>query len=405
VREQGHGFRGWRPRPSSNGAPSSFALALLIVLLTPALANAVKPGDLDRSFGDHGKVQACGGHGGHFVPIAIDAHNRIVSGGDCLSRTLQSGRPDRAFGYTGGGGHALAFDGPRIIAAGSGAKLLPSGGQHGSFAVARYKSNGHADRSFDQSGFSDPNASALAVAVDSHHRPVVAGYTKSAADTDVHLVRFKWNGAADPSFGEGGNVTTDFGTDSDYAASVGIDSAGRIVVGGGGARFELARYQPDGTLDPSFGNDGKVTTDFGDRSRLNSIAIDAHNRIVAAGAAPNHEFALARYKPNGRLDRSFSHNGRVTGPLRGNFSGAGFVGIDSRRRIVAVAAGGVHNYRLARYKPNGGLDRSFGRSGVARIGGRTNVWSAAIDSRDRIVIGACNASAKLVRVIGYRKRR
>jgi hypothetical protein len=80
------------------------------------------------------------------------------------------------------------------------------------------------------------------------------------------------------------------------------------------------------------------------------------------------------------------------------------VGIDSRRRIVAVAAGGVHNYRLARYKPNGGLDRSFGRNGVARIGGRTNVWSAAIDSRDRIVIGACNASAKLVRVIGYSRR-
>ncbi|MGH2963896.1 MAG: hypothetical protein ACRDMH_00735 [Solirubrobacterales bacterium] len=397
MRERGHGFRGWRPSGPWNGAPSSFALALLAALLIPAFAHAVKPGDLDRSFGDHGKVRACGGHGGHFVPIAIDAHNRIVSGGDCLSRTLQSGRPDRAFGYTGGGGHALAFDGGKIVTAGR-------NGHHGSFDIARYKANGSPDRSFHGAGFGYPNQSALSVAVDSHHRPVAAGYSQFATDTDVMLARFKRNGDLDPSFGDGGKVRTDFGTDSDYAASVGIDSGGRIVVGVGGDRFELARYQPDGTLDPSFGNDGKVTTDFGDRSRLNSIAIDAHNRIVAAGAAPRHEFALARYKPNGRLDRSFSHNGKVTGPLRGNFSGAGFVGIDSRRRIVAVAAGGVHNYKLARYKPNGGLDRSFGRNGVARIGGRTNVWSAAIDSRDRIVIGACNASAKLVRVIGYRKR-
>ena len=394
------GGREWRSRLASV-ARLAFALALLAA---PALAQAAKPGDLDRSFGNHGKVQACGSHGGHFVPIAIDAHNRIVSGGGCLSRTLQSGRPDRAFGYR-GGGHALAFDGPRIIVAGSGAKLLPSAGQHGSFAVARDKSNGHADHSFDQSGFSDPNASALAVAVDSHHRPVVAGYTKSATDTDVHLVRFKWNGAPDPSFGDGGKVTTDFGTDSDYAASVGIDSGGRIVVGGGGERFELARYQPDGTLDPSFGNDGKVTTDFGDRSRLNSIAIDAHNRIVAAGAAPNDEFALARYKPNGRLDRSFSHNGKVTGPLRGNFSGAGFVGIDSRRRIVAVGGGGVTSFLIARYKPNGSLDRSFGRDGMVKTdSGSSSVWSAAIDSRDRIVVAAGHAEGVLARFIGYRRR-
>jgi uncharacterized delta-60 repeat protein len=148
-----------------------------------------------------------------------------------------------------------------------------------------------------------------------------------------------------------------------------------------------------------------VTTDFGGRSRLNSIVIDAHNRIVAAGAAANHEFALARYKPNGHLDRSFSHNGKVTGPLRTN-AGAGFVGIDSRRRIVAVAAGGVNEFKLARYKPNGSLDRSFGRNGKVKTDfGSPNVWSAAIDSRDRIVVGACNASVRLVRFIGYSRQR
>jgi uncharacterized delta-60 repeat protein len=146
-------------------------------------------------------------------------------------------------------------------------------------------------------------------------------------------------------------------------------------------------------------------TDFGDRSRLNAIAIDAHNRIVAAGAAANNDFALARYKPNGKLDRSFSNNGKVTGPLRSK-SGVGFVGIDSRKRIVAVAANGVNAFLLARYKPNGSLDRSFGMRGRVKLDQwPANVWSAAIDSRDRIVVGASNASVRLLRFIGYPRRR
>jgi uncharacterized delta-60 repeat protein len=219
------------------------------------------------------------------------------------------------------------------------------------------------------------------------------------------VARYRRNGDLDPSFGVGGKVTTDFGTTRDFANSVAIDARGRIVVGGGETRFELARYRSNGTLDPSFGAGGKVTTDFGDHSSLNSVAIDAHNRIVAAGAAANHAFALARYKPNGHLDRSLSHNGKVTGPFHSG-AGAGFVGIDSRRRIVAMATGGVNDFKLARYMPNGSLDHSFGKNGKVNLDRWSpNVWSAAIDSHDRIVVGASNASVRLVRFIGYRKHR
>jgi uncharacterized delta-60 repeat protein len=247
-----------------------------------------------------------------------------------------------------------------------------------------------------------PHACARAVAVDSHRRPVAVGYTQSVGgDADFALARFEWNGDLNTWFGSDGKVTTDFGTDSDYAKSVAIDSQGRIVVGGGEARFELARYMPDGTLDRSFGRRGKVRTEFGARSTLNSIAIDARGRIVAAGAAANHAFALARYWPSGNLDRHFSRNGKRTGPLRDN-AGAGFVGIDSRRRIVAVGGGGVQSFRLARYKPNGSLDRSFGRDGKVKADlTRPSVWSAAIDSRDRIVVGASHTYIVLVRFIGY----
>jgi uncharacterized delta-60 repeat protein len=397
---------------------SAVTLALLAALLVPAVAGAAAPGGFDRSLGGDGKVRTsfCY-HGGHFASVAIDSHHRIVTAGSgCLVRTLPSGRADNAFNRANWiSNRTLAFDRDRIVVAGD-------YGRHKVFALARNKSDGHVDHSFDRdeatTDFGDPHASANWVTVDSSRRPVAVGYTQSdAGDADFALARFKWDGTLDPSFGAGGKVTTDFGTDGDYANSMAIDAQGRIVVGGGGPPasrcgsctgsapgFELARYEPDGTLDPSFGAGGKVTTHFGARSGLNSIAIDRRGRIVAAGAAADHAFALARYRPSGSLDRSFSNDGKVTGPLR-NADGAGFVGIDSRRRIVAVGGGGVTSFLIARYKPNGSLDRSFGRHGKVKTDSAdSSVWSAAIDSRDRIVVAAGHATGVLARFIGYRRR-
>jgi uncharacterized delta-60 repeat protein len=407
-----------RPRIVARHRWSAFALALLSALLVPALAGAAAPGDFDRSLGGDGKVRTsfCY-HGGHFASVAIDSHHRIVTAGSgCLVRTLPSGRADYAFNHANWiSNRSLAFDRGRIVVAGD-------YGRHKVFALARNKPDGHVDHSFDRdeatTDFGDPHASANWVTVDSDRRPVAVGYTQSdAGDADFALARFKWDGPLDPSFGAGGKVTTDFGTDGDYANSMAMDAQGRIVVGGGGPPasrcgsctgsapgFELARYEPDGTLDPSFGAGGKVTTHFGARSGLNSIAIDRRGRIVAAGFA-NHDFALARYWPSGNLDRRFSNDGKVTGPLRNVDGGAGFVGIDSRRRIVAVGGGGVTSFLIARYKPNGSLDRSFGRDGMVKTdSGSSSVWSAAIDSRDRIVVAAGHAEGVLARFIGYRRR-
>lgn len=67
-------------------------------------------------------------------------------------------------------------------------------------------------------------------------------------------------------------------------------------VGGAGGRFAVARYDPDGTLDTSFGGDGKVTTDFtAEEDVASAVAIQSDGRIVAAGKARGNRFALARY--------------------------------------------------------------------------------------------------------------
>jgi len=70
-------------------------------------------------------------------------------------------------------------------------------------------------------------------------------------------------GDLDPTFGTGGKVTTDFGGGTDQAFAVALQPDGKIVAAGQANNdFALARYNPDGSLDNSFGTAGMVTTDF-----------------------------------------------------------------------------------------------------------------------------------------------
>ena len=119
----------------------------------------------------------------------------------------------------------------------------------------------------------------------------------------------------------------------------------------------LAQAAKPGDLDPSFGGDGKVTTNFGHYNAAYAAAIDSHGRVIAVGS----DFDLARYRRDGELDRSFSGDGRVTG-----FGGSALaVVIDSRGRIVVAGNeecdfnSTTSSFVLARYKPNGTLDPSL----------------------------------------------
>src|SRR5207302_7862832 len=114
-------------------------------------------------------------------------------------------------------------------------------------------------------------------------------------------------------FGSDGTVTTPFGGSSDDRAySVAIQSDGKIVAAGftgmGGSIYEfaLARYNPDGSLDTSFGTAGRVTTPIGSsHDEAHSVAIQADGKIVVAGFTfngSNNDFALVRYDTNGSID-------------------------------------------------------------------------------------------------------
>jgi uncharacterized delta-60 repeat protein len=153
----------------------------------------------------------------------------------------------------------------------------------------------------------------------------VAGYDFVAAYdmAKLAIARYKQNGSLDSCFSGDGRQLTAFpgGGGFDAGNAVAIQRNARIVVAGYAApsasskgKFALARYKPNGSLDSSFSGDGRQLTAFpGGHDRGSAVAIQKDGKIVVAGthlASPTYRFAIARYGPNGSLDPSFSGDGR-----------------------------------------------------------------------------------------------
>jgi len=119
------------------------------------------------------------------------------------------------------------------------------------------------------------------------------------------LVRYNSDGSLDATFGIGGKVATDFGG-SDVAFALVQQPDGKLLAAGDSfflairnTDFVLARYNANGSLDPTFGIGGKVITDFGGADEAGSIVLQADGKVVAVGfgntPTSNSGFALARY--------------------------------------------------------------------------------------------------------------
>src|SRR5687767_5109030 len=148
------------------------------------------------------------------------------------------------------------------------------------------------------------------------------------------------SGDLDTSFGTGGLVTKDLGG-HEQAVSIAIQQDGKIVIAGSGVNapdFAVLRYNPDGSPDASFGTGGVVLINFSGFDRAFKMAIQSDGKIVVVGStAPNEftngQFALARLNPDGSLDGSFGSGGKVTTAV-GNSSVALSLAFQSGGRIV-----------------------------------------------------------------------
>jgi len=250
-----------------------------------------------------------------------------------------------------------------------------------------------------------PNESASieAVAVQPDGKIVVAAVS-GRGDHGLLLARYVPSGALDTSFGDGGYVETPVG-DWANAEAIALQPDGKIVVAGTRSpqagedvqsEFALARYNPNGSLDTSFGTDGITSTVIPESpppstptswslppfADVSSLAILPGGEILVGGSAGfeiesnfmygstvTSFFALARYGPDGSLDTAFGDGGIVQTRFDGDLTLSG-IALRPDGRIVAVgsASGGEHPYYTSRtvavrYNPDGSLDPTFGHVG------------------------------------------
>jgi len=173
------------------------------------------------------------------------------------------------------------------------------------------------------------------------------------------------DGDLDPHFGVNGIVSTDFAGALDSLSAVAMQGDGKLVaVGVSGTDFALARYNVDGTLDSTFGTQGKVLTDFPGQGQdvARGVAVQTDGKIVVAGDSAG-DVVVARYNADGSLDRHFGTRGGVSTDLGGDTDSGEGIALQPDGKIVVVGntIGGV---ALVRYTVRGRLDRSFGAGGV-----------------------------------------
>jgi uncharacterized delta-60 repeat protein len=250
-----------------------------------AIARYNSDGSLDTGFGSGGKVTTPIAFHEASYSVALQADGKIVAAG-----------------------HSFTGNGPN------------------DFAVIRYNANGSLDASFDGDGkvttdFSGTNDVGQSVALQPDGKIVVAGYSLIGSNADIVVARYNSNGSLDTSFDGDGRVRTSVVPGSDYGSSVTIQPDGKILVAGNSFNgtntdFALVRYNANGSLDTTFGNGGKVTTQIGASSEeAYSVKVQPDGKIVVAGFSnngSNADFAVVRYNADGSLDTSFGVVGATT---------------------------------------------------------------------------------------------
>ena len=378
----------------------------LVWALPTARAAGPAPGDLDDGFGNHGKVVVSPPPEAGEWPgaAAVQPDGSVVIVGTAaparngyaflVLRFLADGRLDPSFGAGGrvwtdlvtlatplkgavAGGVALGSSSASAVAVQPDGKIVVGGstqsGGSTAFALMRYLADGQPDPSFGSDGLAltdfDPatNDAVTSLALLPGGKILAAG----AAGDRAALARYLPDGQLDPAFGESRNGTVTTGHSLLNALALAGDPAGRLLVAGqagpAGGPFDIgaARYSADGVLDPSFGENGVARTDLGATGEWPAGVAPGPGGTVLVGGASGSAFALLRYTPDGKLDPAFGGAGVTkAGPELG---GAHAMVQLADGRVVLVGgqvAGDFRQVALARYRVDGALDTGFGTGGV-----------------------------------------
>jgi len=338
-------------------------------------------GNLDTSFGINGIV--------HF----IFKDNSDDSGGAALSVVIQ---PDK-----------------KIILGGSSPKGM---------GLIRLKNNGSLDSSFGTNGSVD-----ILIGYDANYfsnivlqldgRIVLSGhFLNFDGKRSYCLARFNSDGSLDNTFNGNGIVITSFNTKgwADYGYSAAVQPDGKIIQTGmaqqdnGTIGFAAVRYNSNGTIDKTFGTNGKVVTPIGNNPTPLCVIVQPDGKILLGGYSDlsyPSSFALLRYNSNGTLDNSFGTGGKVTtyfgaGGSSGNdldWDQAYGIALQTDGKIILtggsyLGSNGYGTFATARYNTNGTLDNTFGVGGKVTTNINNDAGAAGVIVQPDgkiIVAGGC----------------
>src|SRR4051812_19131915 len=360
-------------------------------------------GDLDTSFAGSGKKAINFGGTDAAQVVLVAPNGRIIAAGGggpassfCLTRLRPNGVLDTTFGSTGkrrvdfGGanesayGAALQPDGRIVVAGDSNLRV----------AVARLNPNGSLDPSFSGDGRKllrwGALSRAMAVLVLPNGKLLLAGFSGPEGG-NIQVARLNPNGALDTTFGTGGTAAVDFGGD-DFGLAMARQANGRILVAGrssaGGA--VVTRLRANGVLDPDFGGSGKVTLPGG--GSANAVLVQPDRKIVVAGNATGSQvMTVTRLNSNGSLDTTFDGDGTATIEFGSMADLANDAVLQPDGKIVVAGYTQADEHvAIARLNPDGSPDTAFGAGGKATIdfGGIATFGNAvALQPNGRIVVG------------------
>ena len=407
-------------------------------------------GFLDPAFDGDGRFVRAAGTGG---AVVVQPDGRIVTAGAVDSTTgggsdflvcryNPDGSPDATFGQ--GGSVRTDFAGrsdlARAVALQADGRIVVAGSSGREFALARYHPNGTPDAGFDGDGMLTTafgfSGAALDVAIQPDGKIVAAGSASPApGEATFALARYQENGSLDTTFDGDGRVTTASGLTAAYAVAIG--SGGKIIAGGSAdtnfGDAALARYNPDGSLDTSFGPNPSAGDDvppagvvlaafegFDVYDEIRDVAVDADGTVVAAGTVEGRGMTLYRFAADGKVAARFESAEFPGGPGGGASFGSAGMAVALRPEGVlaaghtADAGGQPENFALVRFNPDGVVDRTFGFRGVAVTDFRLAAASlpGSTDPQDGatglavgpggsiVLAGSTNGRASLARYLG-----
>jgi len=410
-------------------------LSAIIIITFFSAAAFAQAGELDSTFGGDGKVTTSfGGNEESGRSVAIQFDGKIVVAGYSQNDTATlfavarydiDGTLDQNFGnggkvttqvstdscyyyygYNDWGFAVVIQPDNKIIVAGRTWNHCTTGID---FGIVRYNTNGTLDSSFGSGGrvntdFNNSIDNAYALALQPDGKIVVAGQYEVH---DFAVARYNLDGTLDTTFSDDGKATVQIGgiLNISSAKTVAIQSDGKILLGGytheeydllDSFKFCLVRFNNDGTLDFSFGENARISASIGGNDDIcNSIILQADGKIIAVGithiwgdaAKP----AIVRYNNDGSIDSTFGVAGRVI--IEQNIDGgeASSVTLQPDAKILLagdVSVGFDTGFGLFRLNSNGTLDSAFGTNGivVTQFATSSNANSIALESDGKIVL-------------------